>query len=176
MAATKLLKSWMTLAASARSRSFSAMRSAGWGASMRVVIVPRREVQIGDEREHDPERRPGARHTPEIDAAAVLLHDLVRDGQPEPGARGLRGEERVEDAVGRRGRNPRSAVLDLDLHATVEATPRARGRIAALAPAQAEREPAALRHGLQRVGQQIDERPVERLLVGLDGRHVAGEL
>ena len=30
---------------------------------------------------------------------AVLLHDLVRHGQPQSGTRLLGGEERVEDAV-----------------------------------------------------------------------------
>src|SRR5712692_8317906 len=125
----------MTLVASARSRSFSAMRSAGWGGSTRVVVMLRREVQVGNEREHDPKHRSAARHAPEDDAAAVVLHDLVRDGQPEPGAGVLGGEERIEDAIGRRGRDPRPAVLHLDLHAAVEGPADTRGRLAAIAPA-----------------------------------------
>src|ERR1700723_321337 len=44
--------------------------------------------------------------------AAVMLDDLVRDGEPEPGPApwGLRREERLEDARGRLGRDPFSVV------------------------------------------------------------------
>src|SRR5262249_41938694 len=83
---------------------------------------------------------------------------------------------RIEDTVGERGRDSRSAVRHLDLYASVEGAPDARRRIAFVAPAEAEREPAALRHGLERVGDEGDDRAMERLRVGLDRGHVAGEL
>src|SRR5881296_593518 len=166
----------MTLAASARSRSLSARRMASCGGSTRVVIVLRRQVEVGNEREHDPEHRAPAPHAAEVDAAAVVLHDLVGDGQAEPGARVLGREERVEDAVGGRRRNSRSAVLHLEPQPPIERAPYAPRWITALAPAQAERESPARRHGVERVGHQVDERPIERFLVGLDRRDVAREL
>ena len=42
--------------------------------------------------------RPKARLAGEADAAAVLVHDVVNDGQAQPVAGGLRGEEGIKDA------------------------------------------------------------------------------
>src|SRR5262249_9034388 len=123
----------MTLAVSQRNRSLSTPASAGRAGSVHVVIALGRRAQVRHERQQDAERRSGSGHAAEVDAAAMVLHDLVRDGEPEPGPRLLGGEERIEDTVGERGRNSRAAVHHLDLYATVEGPPDARRRIAFVA-------------------------------------------
>src|SRR5262249_62056999 len=104
----------MTLVTSARRRSLSARRTATRGGSTRVVIVLRRQLEVDNEREHDPEHRAAASHASEIDAATMVLHDLVGNRQAQAGPRVLGGEERVEDAIGGRRRNSSSTVLHLD--------------------------------------------------------------
>src|SRR5215467_14379408 len=121
----------MTLAVSARRRSLSARRIATRDGSTRVVIVLRRQLEIGDEREHDPEHRAAASHAPKIDAATMVLHDLVGNRQAQAGARVFRGEERVEYAIGDRRRNSPSTVLHLDAQPAVERAPDAAWRIPA---------------------------------------------
>src|SRR5262245_5702263 len=49
------------------------------------------------------------------DRAAVLLHDGLRDAEPQAGARGLRGEERVEQLRQRATRDPHAGVEDAHL-------------------------------------------------------------
>src|SRR5262252_44046 len=49
------------------------------------------------------------------DRAAVLLHDGLRDAEPQAGARGLRGEERVEQLRQRAARDADAGVDDAHL-------------------------------------------------------------
>src|SRR5260370_7489194 len=53
----------------------------------------------------EPDGRPAAGRAVDLDLAAVQVHDLLHDRQPEPRARRLRGVERQEDLL---------AVLPLD--------------------------------------------------------------
>src|SRR4029077_6023277 len=97
----------------------------------------------------------GAGGAAEVDAAAVVFHDLVREGQSQPGAAVLRGEERVEDAVGGARTDALAAVGDLDAHAARAGrgmAPRQRG--AAIGPADPQRETPAGRHGVERVADE----------------------
>ena len=63
------------------------------------------------------EARAAARALADLDAAAVRLDDLARDGEPETGALLARGEEGLEDALAKLRRHARPAVVDRDLDA-----------------------------------------------------------
>src|SRR3954454_3644960 len=52
----------------------------------------------------------------DLDGAAVLLHHLVADGQPQAEPALLGGEERIEDARARRRRIAAALVEHLHLH------------------------------------------------------------
>src|SRR5580704_9631637 len=52
--------------------------------------------------------------TPGRDRAIVLDHDLLDDGQPEPGAVRLRREVRVEDSLAHSFGDPWAVVFDQD--------------------------------------------------------------
>src|SRR5260370_12426604 len=47
----------------------------------------------------EPDGRPAAGRAVDLDLAAVQVHDLLHDPQPEPRARRLRGVERQEDLL-----------------------------------------------------------------------------
>src|SRR5262245_24611560 len=128
---------------------------------------------LGYERQHDAEDRPRAGRAAEVDRAAVVFHDLVGEGQAEPGARLLGREERVEDTIrlGHRDAGPR--IFDLDADAASECTAARRVHAVAIGPGHTEGQPAAGPHGLQRIGDHVDDGAVQSLLVGMDRRHVA---
>src|SRR5262252_1548087 len=69
------------------------------------------------------------------DRAAVLLHDGLRDAEPKPRARGLRGEEGIEQLRERAARDADAGVDDAHLlrldPARLAATLAARGAVAA---------------------------------------------
>src|SRR3972149_6908206 len=123
------------------------------------------------------EGRPSPRAAPEADRPAVVLHDLVGEGQPQAGAAGLRREERVEDLPGRGGRNPPPGILDLHLQAAlVQAGRTPAHEIGPLTPARPERQTTSALHCVQRVSHQVDQGAVEMLGVGLYRREPAGVL
>ena len=66
-------------------------------------------------REDHPEGGPGARHAAEGDAAAMVLDDLVGEGEAKACSGGLGGEEWVEDLVGLGRGDSFARILDLDL-------------------------------------------------------------
>src|SRR6185436_670259 len=101
--------------------------------------------RIGEERQRDAEDRAAAVGRPEIDDAAVVLDDLVRERQAEPGPGLLGAEERVEHAIGGIGCDSHPAVLDLDLHtaAGAWATAARHHDVFGAGPAHAEHEPTA---------------------------------
>src|ERR1051325_8613735 len=84
----------------------------------------------------NPERRPRARLARPRQLAAVLLGDLARDREAEPGALGLRGEERLEELLGDLRADAGAGVRDRDLD------------LLAVEPAR-DRERAARRQGFQ---------------------------
>src|SRR4029450_2732042 len=71
---------------------------------------------LGCERKEHGEHRADARRAPEPDAPAVILDDLVGEGEAESSAFRLRGEEWIEHFLGLRGRDSATGVLDLDAH------------------------------------------------------------
>ena len=91
------------------------------------------------------------------DRAAVLLHDAVGDRQAEAGALAdlLRREERIVDPRELFGRNPGAGVGDFDRRA--DRALRLRD----------DREPAALRHRVARVQEQVQEHLLELVLDAL---------
>src|SRR5262249_15471041 len=62
--------------------------------------------------------------------AAVLLHDGLRNAEPQAGARGLRGEERVEQLRQRPARDAHAGVDDAHLLALDPGRVRGRGTVA----------------------------------------------
>src|SRR5262245_53397595 len=105
---------WAIASASVRSRRVMDGGSPDGTKSPKVVAM-RTGLHggIGEQREHDPEDGAAARNGSEVDAAAVVLDDLVGQGQAQPGTAVLGREERVEDAIGVPGRDADAAVLDL---------------------------------------------------------------
>src|SRR5262245_18036587 len=100
----------------------------------------------------------------DLELAAVLLDDLVADGEPEPGALAhvLGGEERIEDARQHVGGNAMAVVGDVDRHAAIVAQ---RGTDADLA--------ARLGRRLRRVHQQVGDHLVDLRRRAGDARDVA---
>src|ERR1700720_3976858 len=96
------------------------------------------------DREGHREGGPGAGGAAPADLAAVLLHDLARDREAEPGPLWLGGEELLEEAATDLRRDPGSAVGHRDLHRLVHA-----------GGGQGER--AALRYRLDPVLQQVQD-------------------
>src|SRR5262245_11903437 len=74
----------------------------------------RRSRAAAGEGEH--ELRALSGHRVHLDRSRMLLDELPGDGQPESGAVGLRGEERLEHAPGLLLVHPRTVVLDADPH------------------------------------------------------------
>src|SRR5262245_4742524 len=170
-----------SLTISPRSRALSS-RAASSASSTRegtlrgsglIAIDPRVLRWLGYERQHDAEHRPGAGRAAKVDRAAVVFHDLVGEGQAESGARLLGREERVEDTIrlGHRDAGPR--IFDLDADAASECTAARRVHAVAIGPGHTEGQPAAGPHGLQRIGDHVDDGTVQSLLVGMDRRYVA---
>ena len=100
----------------------------------------------------------------------MLLDDPPADRQPQPRplALLLGGEERVHDPGQVLGRDAHPGVRELDPHGGPAVVQRA--------GAGAQRQGAALRHGVAGVGEQVQEHLPQLLPVGVDGRHVRGEL
>src|SRR3990172_10528295 len=92
------------------------------------------------------------------DAAAVLLHDLAGDGEPESGALRLGGEELLEQPLADLERDARTGVAHPDLHGVVEA-PCGRG------------EHPALGESLEPVLDEIDHGLAQHRAVDGHGRH-----
>src|SRR5688500_9209010 len=71
--------------------------------------------------ESDDEARAGGAVRRELERPAVLPDDALRDGAPHAGAvvAGLRGEERLEDALADRVGDARAVVLAGDLDETI---------------------------------------------------------
>src|SRR5207245_10443818 len=84
----------------------------------------------------------------------------------------LRRVEGSEDPVALGRGNARTGVLELELQAAVGRPPARREGIGALAPPGAEREAAPALHRVDRVRDEVDDDPIERLRVRLEGRHV----
>ena len=77
-----------------------------------VGLFDRGRGLISD-RQHDGERRPGARFRLDRDGAVVLGDDAVDGGQAEPGAAvAFGGEERFEDMGDDLGGHSRAGVAD----------------------------------------------------------------
>src|SRR5262245_65497834 len=70
--------------------------------------------RLGNEEEHDPEGRPQVRRAAKVDGPAMILNDLVRDGQPQPRPALLGREEGREHVLGVGGWAAGSRVGDLD--------------------------------------------------------------
>ena len=98
--------------------------------------------------------RPGALST--VDVAAVQIHDLLHDRHAEPGARGLGGEERLEDLV---------AVLGRDARCRYRSLRRWRGRAATKRLTSTRPPPPARLDGLQRVLDDVGEDLAQLLAV-----------
>src|SRR4029077_12788592 len=135
-------------------------------------LVAERARRIRDQRQDDLERRPAAENALEADHPTVVLDDLVREGKAEARSAVARGVEGIEDAVGIRRLDSDAGVLDLDLHPVRGPPTGGAHRIARAGPAGPYRQPAAARHRVERIGDQVDEDTVERVLVRLDRRHV----
>ena len=96
----------------------------------------------------------------------VAQKDPLGDGEPEAGSVGSSREEGVEDAVLDRVGYACARVGDVD-----------RGRCDALRPLpEAERDHAALGHGLHGVDQQVEQHLLDLALVALDHQRLAGRL
>src|SRR4029453_18077390 len=105
--------------------------------------------------EGDAEAGAAAWRAPNVDVAPVEIDDLLDDGQPETGARGLGGEERQEDLLSVFRSDPAARVGDLDDHALAVG-------------AQGHDHLSALRAGpesLQRVLEHVGEDLAELLAV-----------
>src|ERR671931_2218968 len=90
----------------------------------------RTRVSATDRGEAEGEDAAGACRRLHVDLAAVVLHDSVDEGQPEPAAVGLRREERLEDVRKVLTRNALAGVADTHL----ETAARDSGRDPQLAP------------------------------------------
>ena len=111
----------------------------------------------------------GLRVRLEPDAAAVLLHDRVGDGQAKAGALAdfLRREKRIEDLALPLFRNPRPIVIDLEHGGAAICVVRgAHDDGAAAVGAEA---------GLLGVDQQVEQHLLDLVAVGEDFGHAGGE-
>ena len=126
------------------------------------AVRPRASTQ---RRQRDLEGGALARVALDEDRAPVLLHDPVRDRQPEPGALAdaLGGEERVVDAPDVLAADPVAGVAHLDHHGVVVGM-------------RAQRQPAAARHRVARVQDQVEEHLLDAVLVAAHRRHVLRQL
>src|SRR5437870_12884767 len=92
--------------------------SRGPGARHRPAARSRRRATLSRTAQRDRDREGGASAGRVLrpDLAPVLLHDLVADGQPQPGALAdrLGRVERIEDAAEALGRDARAGVADRD--------------------------------------------------------------
>src|ERR1700682_5182220 len=86
-----------TSAASSRTRTVSSRRRGA--TSSEAVITSRVQRHVRHERQDDPEECARARHAADVDEAALVLDDLLREREPEPGPALLGGKERIEDAI-----------------------------------------------------------------------------
>src|SRR5215475_1175361 len=66
------------------------------GSSMMGLDIALSRRALGGQGQEHGEHRADARRAPEADAPAVILDDLVREGEAQPGALRLRREEWVE--------------------------------------------------------------------------------
>src|SRR5207244_4337819 len=97
--------------------------------------------------------RPAADPLADADPPAVRLDDVARYGEAEAGAVRAGGEEGLEDAGAQLGRHAGAGVGDRDLDRAV----RRRGR---------ERDLAAARRRLRRVGEEPEEHLADEIAVG----------
>src|SRR5690606_8791888 len=126
-------------------------------------------IRIGpalDAWEVESERGPLVEGALDVDEAVVFLHDSVHDGQPEPRTgvfrEGLVGEKWFEDTPQVGGVDAAARVADLE-HGVVSGADGFVGveRFVQLAGAGAQHDPAAARHGLDGIAQQIRHRPLQ---------------
>src|SRR6185369_6788546 len=169
--------SWLRRSASASASGsvtscrFTAADSPGGKTSPKVVAMrPRLRRGIREERQHDAKDGPAADGIAEVDAAAVVLDDLVGQRQSETGPPGLGAEEGIEHTVGVGGWNADAGVLDLDAHPAGAGWRPAPGphEVVVVAPAHPQREVSPGGHGVERVAHEVDQRLVDRLGVDPD--------
>src|SRR5882762_10471596 len=123
-------------------------------------------VSATDRGEAEGEDAAGARRRFHVNFAAVLLHDPVNEGEAEPAAVGLGGEEGLEDVTEVVTRDTLAGVADAHLEAATH-------------DARRHAQLAAPRHGLDGVEAQVPHRLTELLRVGdpLEARReLAGDL
>src|SRR5260221_11150857 len=77
-----------------RSERSSSTTSSVWGVWVRVGLSPLAMAFLQGEVEHH--RGPAALPAGDLDAPLMLVHDRLGDREPQPGADGLGGEERME--------------------------------------------------------------------------------
>src|SRR5438270_3335287 len=131
----------------------SGARGGGFGARRNGGTADRGARQAQRERSALTDDRSGRQ------LAAMFLRDLLGEGEAEPGAALLGGEEGIEDAGEPLGRNAGAAVLDLDEHVAV-----------GIAGAHADRAPA--RHRLARVADEVQEQLADLADVGEHTREI----
>src|SRR5688572_16003462 len=138
-----LLKLWTTPPATLLITSERAIRRSTRGSSMAGlgIALSRRPLR-GDGQEHG-EDRAHPRRAPEGDVPAVVLDDLVRESQAQPGALRLGREERIEHFLGLRRRDAAPGVFDLD--ANTPCAPAPSEGLGGPVPAGAHGEPPARR-------------------------------
>ena len=145
----------------------------GLGQLRRLHIVGGRNVA----RNENAEGRALAELRIHVDETAGLLDDAVDGREPEPGALAdiLGGVEGVENLVDDLRRDAGAGVLDLDQHIFAERHPLVLERRALLGAdiRRAQRELAAVRHGIARIDREIDDHLLELADVGLDRPEVA---
>ena len=117
---------------------------------------------------------PSPRRLDDGQRAAEPLDDVLRDRQPEAGARAPRGEVRIEDVRHVFRRDADAGILDDDRDAAAvrPASGRWTGGSSAMATVECPVSGRAHReHRMPRVGQHVDERGAQPLGVGHDRRH-----
>src|SRR5881296_821191 len=170
IAAITLRRSCATLMVMRPRDSASSRRRRSPAVSSPPVVMSGVGRHVRHQRQDDPEERARARRAAYVDGAPVVLDDLLGERQPQAGSAFLGREKRIEDAVEVHRLDPRAGVLDLDGH-TARAEARAPEGLG-VAPGHAQREAAAAWHRVQRVGHEVDEGAIERLLIDPDGGHV----
>src|SRR5438874_624439 len=133
-------------------------------ARRRLLCVP--EPRGGKD---DPHRRPRPELALDLELRAVTLHHAIDHGEPQARAPLAFGrEEGLETAASDRLRHAHTRVADLDPHLRRGA----RFAAGAVTDARAQREPAALGHGIDRVQNQVRERVADLAL----GSHDPGQI
>src|SRR5258707_3172115 len=106
-----------------RSERSSSTMSSVWAVSARVGLSPLAMASLHGEIEQD--GRASILAARDLDAAAVLVHDGLRDGKAEPGALRLGRKERIEQLVQHAARNAGAGVTHPHLDVGEPACPRA---------------------------------------------------